>query len=247
MTNQFHFEDFTRDNYRRLLRLARKHYVFRMFTDFSRDERFVLWRHDIDFSIHSGHRLATIEAEEGVRATYFLYMHSDFYNLFERAVVQQVRSIIALGHTIGLHFDTYFYGVTRETDIEAHLQWEKAILEDTFGQHVDVFSFHNTSAFTASCRRWNYAGMVNAYAKYFQDEVGYISDSNGYWRHRRLEDVLSATEDPRLQVLTHPAWWQDTPMAPRLRVERCINGRAAATRIAYDELLASAGRKNIGT
>ena len=30
--------------------------------------------------------------------------------------------------------------------------------------------------------------MINVYAKYFIENVEYCSDSDGYWRHKRLED-----------------------------------------------------------
>jgi len=42
--------------------------------------------------------------------------------------------------------------------------------------------------------------------------------------------------DARLQVLTHPAWWQDEPMSPMARVNRCIDGRAEKTRRKYYQL-----------
>ena len=47
--------------------------------------------------------------------------------------------------------------------------------------------------------------MINAYAKYFKDNVEYCSDSNGYWRHQRLENFLNNKHD-KIQVLTHPVW-----------------------------------------
>ena len=43
--------------------------------------------------------------------------------------------------------------------------------------------------------------MINVYAKYFIENVEYCSDSDGYWRHKRLEDFLCADYD-KIQVLT---------------------------------------------
>ncbi|MBT5716894.1 MAG: hypothetical protein HOI70_08280, partial [Opitutae bacterium] len=57
----------------------------------------------------------------------------------------------------------------------------------------------------------------------------YVSDSNGYWRYRRLWDVLQKSQDSCLQVLTHPVWWQEKPMPPRQRIFRSVYGRAKAT------------------
>src|SRR5262245_53947913 len=66
------------------------------------------------------------------------------------------------------------------------------------------------------------------------------------WLYRRLEDVLVSASERPLQVLTHPGMWQDSPMPPRQRVERCIQGRAKATAEFYDNLLRVAGRPNFG-
>ena len=64
------------------------------------------------------------------------------------------------------------------------------------------------------------AGLTNAYGESLRERYAYVSDSNGYWRHRRLPDVLEAAGEERLHVLTHPEWWQKEPMSPRERIER---------------------------
>lgn len=240
LAERFHFADFTRANYRRLVRLAKEKYVFRTFGSFEKTEGFVLWRHDVDFSMHAALRLASIEAEEGVKATYFINIHSEFYNAFEREVSDCVRDIVGMGHELGVHFDATYYGVTSEAALDDLIAREGRILADTFGGPPAAVAFHNPTIFGLGCEAWSYGGLVNTYARYFQTEVGYCSDSNGYWRHRRLEDVLKAASDPRLQVLTHDAWWQDEPMSPMARVDRCIQGRADKTRHLYQDLF----RKN---
>jgi hypothetical protein len=247
MTNaeRYHFADFTRDNYRRLLDLARRTYVCRTYVDFAKDERFVLWRHDVDFSVHAARKMAGIEAEEGVVATYFLHLHNAFYNLLERETTDCVRDILSLGHQIGLHFDTAYHNIADLARLETWLQREARVLEDLFGQPIRVFSFDNPSPFAASCREWQYAGMINTYAEYFQTTVGYCSDSNCYWRFRRLEEVLTSAQDLSLQVLAHPECWQDTVMSPRQRINRCIDGRAEKARLYYATLLEASGRENV--
>lgn len=236
VAERFHFADFTRANYRQLVRLARENYAFRTFSSFDRSERFVLWRHDVDFSMHAARHLARIEAEEGVKATYFINIHSEFYNAFERDVSDCTQDIIGMGHELGVHFDAAYYGVRSEAELDDLIAREGRILAETFGSPPAAVAFHNPTIFGLGCEAWSYGGLINTYARYFQTDVGYCSDSNGYWRHRRLEDVLKAASDPRLQVLTHDAWWQDEPMSPMARVERCIGGRADKTRQLYGEL-----------
>jgi hypothetical protein len=243
--DRFHFADFTRENYRRLLRLARDRYAFRLFTDFDREEQFVLWRHDVDFSPQGAARMARIEAEEGVRATYLLHLHSDFYNLLEADVGARIAEIIDCGHAIGLHFDSHYYGVGSEEQLEDLLAFERGILEKLFGVPVEVFSFHVSTPFTMRCDAWSYGGMVHVHAAYFQESVGYCSDSNGYWRHRRLEEVLTSGTDERLQVLTHPEWWTDEVTSPTERIRRCADGRAASSIRRLEEVMSAHDRLNI--
>lgn len=242
---RYHFADFTRSNYRRLLQLAREQYVFRTFTDFRPDERFVLWRHDVDLSMHAARRLAEIEAEENVQATYFLYLHSEFYNLLERDVFDCVKAIAACRHPLGLHFDVTFAGVSDETELERQIALERRFVEDLLGVPLIALSFHIASPFTQACRQSSYGGLVNANSEYLQSEVGYCSDSNGYWRFQRLEEVLRQRSYPRLQVLTHPGLWQETVMSPKQRVLRCIEGRAEKTKAWYDGILSTNDRENV--
>ena len=242
---QYHFDDFTRENYRRLVSLAASRYPVRTYANLDLQGRFVLWRHDVDMSMHAAEKLAQIEADAGVRATYFLLPHCHYYNLFEPEIRDGIRRIVKLGHEIGLHFDLSFHAIATVTELEARLSMERRWLEELFERPIHAFSFHDAGAFVASCREFRYAGMVNCYATAFQGDIGYGSDSNGYWRHRRLEDVLIAAAEERLQVLTHPEWWQDSPMSPRRRVHRCIDGRAEYLKARYDAGLRAHQRLNI--
>jgi hypothetical protein len=99
--------------------------------------------------------------------------------------------------------------------------------------------------FAATCREWRYAEMINTSADYFQQKVGYCSDSNGYWRFRRLEDVLRERRDECLQVLTHGEWWQEDVMSPKQRFERCVQDWAGKAQAWYDDVLRDAGRENV--
>jgi hypothetical protein len=239
------FADFTIENYRRLIRLAKKNYLFRTYEDFRKDERFVIWRHDVDASPHIARKSAEIDASEGVVATYFFNLHSEFYNLLESSVSQCVQDILSMGHHVGLHFDAHYYDVTSGDQLDQLLSWEKQILEKFFQCEIRIFSFHHTTPFILSCQRWQYAGLLNVYSEYFQTHVLYCSDSGGYWRYRRLEDILNAAKDDRLQVLTHPEFWTKEVTSPKQRVDRCIDDRAERTRQWYRKNLEAIKHENI--
>lgn len=209
----------------------------------------MLWRHDVDVSVHRAARLAGIEAEEGVAATYFFFFHSAFYNLLERPVADLARQIVGHGdHRLGLHFDTSFYGsIGYADDLAEKIAYEADMLGDLLEAPVEAVSFHNPGlvnddlAFDAD----QIGGLHNAYGRSLRERYSYVSDANGYWRFRRLIDVLSAGTDERLHVLTHPGWWQVEPMPPRARIARCADGRAARAMRDYDDALARMGRQNI--
>lgn len=234
---RYRFADFTLEHYRRLVSLAAQHYLFCRYASAYPEEGFLLWRHDVDFSVHRALKLAEIEHSLGVNATYFIHPHSEFYNFFERSIVDKVLAIVSLGHDVGLHFDADYYGINDANALEERLSKEKTLLESVYSTKIGVFSFHNPSIRTAQFRNTNYAGMVNTYSSYFLQNVSYCSDSNGYWRFESLDEAIINPENKRLQVLTHPEWWQDYIMSPEERIMKCIYGRCQRMKERYDAFL----------
>jgi len=96
---------------------------------------------------------------------------------------------------------------------------------------------HNTTDFTMSCTKWTYGGLINTYADYFRNSVGYCSDSNGYWRHERMHDVLHKAEHKCIQILTHDCWWQEKIKSPKQKVHEMINAHALRKKEYYNNLL----------
>lgn len=245
-SDKYNINDFTIDNYRRLLEIAKRNYKFIHYEGFRSRQNFILWRHDVDLSPHRALKLAKVENEAQISATYFLHLQSQFYNLFEPEITAIIRDIMSLGHIVGLHFDATGRNVLTYDDLKKYLKIDKNILENMFGQKVGVFSFHNPTLLPFPVPgKMKIAGMINTYCDYLKENVKYCSDSNGYWRFERLEEVLSATSTQPLQVLTHPGWWTDEPLMPRQRVHRCIDGRAKKVSEDYDKILSASGRENI--
>jgi hypothetical protein len=245
----FFIEDFTEDYYGRLLQAAKLLYDFITYQDLQENkEGVILWRHDVDFSMHRALKLAEIEAEQGVKATYFFYFHSSMYNLMEAEIFKAGQEIIKLGHKIGLHFEPSFYNLNITDDMEnfyKHLETEKKWLEYLFKTDVEAFSFHNPDVGEwVRFEEFSVCGMVNTYSRFLKDNFEYCSDSNGYWRFKRLIDVLGGGYK-KLHVLLHPEWWVPSAMSPRDRVHRCIDGRRDKCNISYDNALAELGRVNV--
>lgn len=245
---QHHYADFTEENYRRLLDIAKQRYTFIFYPQHAQPgHNLLLWRHDVDYSIHRAVALARIEHDAGVKATYFIYPHCPFYNLFDWDIASRVREIIRLGHNIGLHADHGFlcdYFATDE-ERESFLCKEKAFMEDLFGQKLVAASFHQPELRNKMGDTMpGYAGMVNTYSAAIVNRYSYCSDSNGHWRYHRLEEVLLDENIDCLQVLTHPAWWTPEVLSPAKRIMRSIDGRAKATWARYCSELVASGREH---
>ncbi len=205
----------------------------------------MLWRHDCDYSLNRSLRLAQLESQESVNSTYFLNPHCEFYNLLEKRQTEIVEKILLLGHDIGLHFDAAYYDIESEDQLDALVKREAGWLKNWFDVEPVAFSFHNPTQFLLSCERATYGGLINCYSRTLKTAIPYCSDSNGYWRFRRLREVLESAQDPCLQVLTHPGWWQETPLHPRERIFRSVYGRAHSVMNHYDHGLQTHERKNL--
>lgn len=245
--DRYLFNDFTLANYKSLLELAlEKGY---MFGDYSVEKemtlRQIVWRHDVEFSVHRALKMARIEHDLGVRAYYFVHLHSEFYNTLEKEIFLLIKDVMSLGHQVGLHFDAQFWEVQDQKQLEDCLTKDSKTLEDILGIRINSFSFHNTTPALLAMDDLYLAGLLNVYAREIRQKYRYCTDSTGIWRYERLTDVLNDDSIKCLQVLTHDGMWQDEPMAPRQRVLRCIEGRAARTISRYDGCLLRSDLLNI--
>jgi hypothetical protein len=226
--------DFSPGGYRALLRRALDAgYRVTCFRDFAPPDGgapVLLLRHDLDHSLCSAAVLAGIEAELGVRATYFVQVACPFYNLLSDESRGLVRHIVDLGHEIGLHYDGGRYTrpgggeeVRRDLELLGHLAGAAVI---SASQHIPIDS-----------PGLDLRGVVphEAYAPRFtQAPMTYVSDSLMAWRQWHPLDLV---EDGRsLQLLTHPVQWaqpvRDMDHALRLACE----AECAALRAAYGKV-----------
>lgn len=247
------FKDFTVDNYKKIIKLCKEYgYEFISYENeiMKRDKKQVLLRHDVDYSMRRAIKLAEVEEKEGVRATYFIFSHSEGYNLYEAMTKEMVHQIINFGHDIGLHVD---YGIY-EKCVKENEPIEKAIcreiddIQNTFGCKVTSISFHQPENFRGGIRLSNIeiAGIANAYSSYIFENYKYCSDSNGYWRFDRLEDVINSQKYDKMQVLLHPIWWTKKACSPAEKVWSYYIEEAEIKYQMYCEDIKRCGRINIG-
>ena len=241
------YDEFTEHGFRKLLKMLKAgSYRFARYGEANTGPH-VLWRHDVDLSMHRAAKLAAIEREEGAIATYFLNPHSAFYNLLEPAITALARRISEAGHDLALHFDGDAYDINKWSveQLDQTLGKERKLLEAIIECPIKAVSWHNPDQsnlldFTAE----TIGGLINSYSERLKRDYVYVSDSNGYWRFKPMSKVV-AEQHPRLHLLTHPGWWTPEPMSPSERIDRCLLGRARAIRADYDRFLERAKRVNL--
>lgn len=210
---------FTYQAYRGLLSLLREGgYAFRDYHNYADTSRCVILRHDIDNSLSQAVRLAELEAEEGVRSTWFVLLRTDFYNPASRDGLEKLRRIQSLGHEIGLHFDETSYVPALPPDgVIQHVIKECGLLSALLETPVSTVSMHRPSKATLEAD-YDIPGIVNSYGKTFFQDFKYLSDSRRRWREP-VEDIVRSGEHARLHILTHAFWYhegdQDLPRTVR--------------------------------
>ncbi|MGZ4360603.1 MAG: hypothetical protein ACXVY8_06220 [Gaiellaceae bacterium] len=176
--------DFGLDHYREILAAARKGgYRFRRFEQDPSDGDIFL-RHDVDLSLAAALRLAELEAELDVQATYFLMTRSVFYNLLSPEGAAALARLRELGHAVGLH--------ALRPHVDADSRFDR------------VLAWHNPDPETMTDPL---PALENVMSERFFRPDRYRSDSNRHWRSGCPHEALARREFEWLQLLTHPEIW----------------------------------------
>jgi hypothetical protein len=145
----------------------------------------VLLRHDVDLSLEAAVRMAELESEREVAATYFLMTESVFYNLASHEGRAAFARLLELGHDVGIHA---VWPTVPEVD----------------ERFVRVLAWHNPDPPYMSTP---VDGFVNVMSEPWFTPGHYRSDSNQRWRSGCPHAELARGELEWLQVLTHPEIW----------------------------------------
>lgn len=185
----------------------------------------ILLRHDVDVDLAAASEMARLESSLGIQSTFFLMWRSACYNLMSRSNQFFAEAILAMGHSIGLHYDQGFDVLHKlgpeETaeSVNQQANW----LEKLLGCKVNAVSFHQPSAALLQegidCQT-----RINTYDKVKLRDFRYISDSNRVfqlWTNKEFardpnevesteksySTVLADCFPEDIQLLIHPMWW----------------------------------------
>lgn len=205
--------DFTLDHYREILtRITATHRTFSfaeaapMGEALLEVERFVLMRHDVEFSLDAALTMARADHGAGVRSTFFVQIGSD-YNLFEAEGADAVEEILGLGHDLGFHYDM---GLLERSGGDPVVLARRTIdlIEGFFGARIVAASPHMPMR---SGRTLRIPGIVDAYDPLYFERIKYLSDSTQVWREGVVTSLLDRYD--QIQLLIHEYHWTEEGLA----------------------------------
>ena len=205
------FQEFSYNVYRQLLELLRQRNECFCFSDLpvaNEPARYCLLRHDVDFSPEPALRMANLEAEMGVRSSYFLLLSLDHVNLLSEQYGSFPSRLVELGHEVGLHYDLGALRAIGKDDLIEALLFQCDALSSLTGVPVRSISMHNPSRYGAD--PFDGIGeLINAYDRAYTEDIAYFSDSAGAWRDDFISVFESQNIPPKLQLLVHPYFWAE--------------------------------------
>ncbi len=204
---------FSISHYRTILETALDHgYAFIGFDELPSlpaGQRACILRHDIDYLPGRAIVMGEIEAELGIRASYFFQIVAQTYNLREANNYRVLHQLKALGHTIGLHFDASWKDDAEWEELPALCDREKVAFEAlTQISPCEMISFHNPHRFADRVLDQTIPGMRHSYEPALFSQIKYLSDSQG-WYEGCVCKLFEQRSYPVIQLLTHPYIWPD--------------------------------------
>lgn len=180
--------DFTISIYKELIKaLIKAKYEFITFAEYLKmnaqkalPEKFIILRHDVDDLAQNSEDFSSIQADLGVKGTYYFRMVPQSFN------VDIIESMLKQGHEVGYHYETMD---TSSGDVKAayeeflnHLKTFNSICEvETISMHGSPLSKHDNRDIW---RQFNYKDLGIIGEPYFDfdfNAVYYITDTGRAW------------------------------------------------------------------
>ena len=185
---------------------SRHNRCFRDCVEANPEGRFLILRHDVDFSPEAACRMAELEAKLDIKATYFILLSSPYYNLLSENYVDFPRRLTQMGHEVGLHYDVKtMEKASRGIDLMDMLHREIDVLSHLAEMEVTSIAMHNPSL--SGSDPFRETRFTNAYADAYTKDMTYFSDSCGAWRDEFVDRFVMNRLPTQLQLLIHPIFW----------------------------------------
>ena len=203
-TSHADFRYFTLEGYRKILiRALDLDYRIVSFRDFEwpTDRPVLLLRHDLDRPLKGAEIFGQLEADLGIRSTFFVQTACDLYNLLSRDSRRIIRHLAEDGHEIGLHYESERYLGEHGRQ---HLVSDLRLLEDLSG-HPIVSASQHIPIDDDRIALFDYIKNEAYEPRFTEHPMNYISDSLMVWRQATPHDLLDSKLS--FQFLSHPDTW----------------------------------------
>jgi hypothetical protein len=224
-------DPFSYDGYRELLRdYLAGGYRFGSFSEVGQTRAdgasLAVMRHDIDFDLAAARRMAEIEQEAGIQATYFYLLRTEHYNVFSPAGSAEIARVLELGHHLGLHFDCAAYPTETTSSVLAEAcRREADLLANWFGRDVEIVSYHRPSPLVLTGDPELSAPLPHTYTSRFMKGMKYCSDSRGRWHYGDPRATSEFAARAPMHILIHPVWWNEGAQPAGQTLDRWLSGR----------------------
>lgn len=163
---------------------------------FAGGEPGVWLRHDVEIDLDAAIAVAQVEAEAGVRASFFVCPESPFITADEITLRAWTSQILAYGHTVSLHM---LLG-TEVHDLDSRVR--------RTAEHIGIsppadLTFHAPGLDSQVLAL--VPGGARVYGHMAANSCQYLSDSTGRWRWGN--PWQTEFDKQPTQLLTHPFWW----------------------------------------
>jgi hypothetical protein len=182
-------------------------YAFTDYLDWNSVKKSVILRHDVDMSLPKAVEMSKQEKSicDGGKATYFVLLSTEFYNLASLQSRKNVDKIIANGGQIGLHFDETQYEIRTKEEMVHYVLHETELLSKILDYPIKTVSMHRPSKLFLESDM-EFPGICNSYAGCFFKDMKYVSDSRRRWRED-VDAIVAGGQYERINLLTHPVWY----------------------------------------
>ena len=201
-------DDFSLSNYKRCLAQSLKlGYKFLTISGFfengNKFDKNIILRHDVDTQLDIAVNMSNIEKSFGIRATYFIRLHSHSYNFLCIKDLKKIKQIINNNHEVGLHYESDFY-VLNNKKVKDSIDTAVNIIEYFCGVKVKSICPHEPTR--TNCFHLKDINYNQAYDEILFEKYKYISDSSCRWRDGSFYENIQQGHQ-NLYILTHPYWW----------------------------------------
>lgn len=202
------------DVYRTILRDIKKSGKYLDFSEAQNADKYIVLRHDIEFSIDRAFALSKVEDTEDIKSSWFVQLTNNAYNPFSKKNLDMLKDMISRGHHVGLHF--HLNGLTDEVSVRDGIRDELRFLSEMLGTNVDRFSMHRPVK-EVYYYRIHINGVINTYSPEFftyaenvtpdtELDVKYLCDSKHRWNYG-YPDLENFKSHKKIQLLIHPFSW----------------------------------------